>query len=384
VIRTGDVVNLAEQATLGGLLLAPEHFAEVNRWIRGQDFADPWHRKVWTTLREAHAAGAPIAAEPVAAAMVARFGARLADIIRVHDLLRVVPKNPDPRPHARVVVEFGARREIATQGVLLEAGAAIAARDHTSRHLEAMLQIVAAAFTIAGDRWEDATGRHPTTLTRRLPVALRAAAADKDLRRAADKHLTHIPELTSSDVQANEARLIATLASHPTAITPTAAWLAPDTLTNPPWRTVYHALTEMADGGEHIDPVSLAAHLMRSPRRTRSAPDLAELLDAIGAETASVPGHLSRVVAGDQLRRTARTGAATLRAEAADPRIDLGHLLAGGFTLLDCLRDLAAVLPDGAGQPAPTRPRPRRTLRAGPPDHTPDHTLGHGDGPAPR
>ncbi|QTE30058.1 DnaB-like helicase N-terminal domain-containing protein [Pengzhenrongella sicca] len=380
MIRTDDVVHLAEQATLGGLLLAPDHFVEVNRWLRGQDFADPWHRKVWTTLREAHTAGAPIAAEPVAAAMTERFGARLADIVRLHDLVRVVPKDPDPRPHAAVVVEFGARRDIATQGILLEAGAAIAARDHASRHLDAMIQIAGAAFTIAGERWEDATGQHAPTLTERMPAGLRAAAADEELRRAADKHLTAAPELTSADAKANEARLIAALASHPTAITPTSAWLAPEKVTNKPWRTVYYALTEMADGGEHIDPVSLATHVMRVARRTGTAPALIELLATVSAEESSLPRHLSRAVAGDQLRLTARVGAITLRSSAADPRVDVRWLLAQGFAVLNTMHDLAVVLPETPGQPGPTRPSGRTALGAGPPEPTPDR----GDGPARR
>jgi replicative DNA helicase len=377
VIRTDDVVHLAEQATLGGLLLAPDHFAEVNRWIRGQDFADPWHRKVWTTLREAHVAGTPIGAEPVAAAMVERFGTRQADIVRVHDLLQATPKDPDPRPHARVVVEFGARREIAAQGVLLEVGAACAARDHESRHLKSLIQIVAAALALAGERWDDAIGRAAPSVTELLPVSLRAAAADQELRRAADKRLGYLPEPSSSDAAVNEARLIAALASHPTAIAPTAAWLTPESVTNAPWRTVYQALIAMSDGGEHIDPVSLATRAMRGARTSGRAPDLAELLDGISAEAASVPGHLSRVVAGDQLRRTARDGARTLRRGAADPRADLDDVLGQAATILRSMNDLAAVLPYVAGRAGGSNTRQPRALDAGPPNQSPDR----GDGP---
>ena len=75
MIRTDDVVRLAEQATLGSLLINPHHFAEVNTWLRGQDFTDPWHRQVWTLLREAHTAGAPLDALGLGAALRERLPA---------------------------------------------------------------------------------------------------------------------------------------------------------------------------------------------------------------------------------------------------------------------------------------------------------------------
>ncbi|MGV8965228.1 MAG: DnaB-like helicase N-terminal domain-containing protein [Cellulomonas sp.] len=372
MIRTDDVVHLAEQATLGGLLLEPDHFVEVNRWVRGQDFADPWHRMVWTTLREAHAAGTAVGPVELGAQLTERFGSRLADIVRIHDLVRAAPAKPDPRPPARVVVEFGVRRELAAQGVLLEAAAASAALAGSRQQVDVMLRIVAAAFAIAGERWEDAIGRATPTVTGRLSVPLRAAATDLELRRAADKHLTRSPEPVASDAQHYEARLIACLASHPTAIAPTTAWLRPDSLTNPPWRTVYLALRDLAADGRSIDPISLVTEVMRVARTTGVAPAMSEILDAVAAEVPSVPGHLSRIVAGDQLRRTARVGAKALRVAAADPRTAVDDLLVQGFGLLQSMRDLAAALPTREGVPDHDRASQLRALRSEPPSHGAD------------
>jgi hypothetical protein len=351
MIRTDDVAHLAEQATLGGLLLAPAHFVEVNRWLRGPDFADPWHRSVWVALREAHTQGAVLGPVELADHMLRRYESRVADIPRIHDLIRAVPQNPDPRPHARTVAEFGIRREIAGQGVLIEA-AAVGAAIHLEAHqMRSFLRIVGAAFLIAGERWADANG-HPTDhLTDHLPTQLKAGAGDLELRRAADKYLAHASPPDAEQTRTNEARLIACLASHPTAIAPTQAWLRAERLTNRPWATVYTALGEFADDGRTIDPVTLAASVLRVSARTHAAPSLDDLRTAIEAEVCSVPGHLRRFVAADHLRMLAHNGARALRAGAANPGTQVVDLLDTAGVLLQAMTHTSTALPDHIRQP---------------------------------
>jgi replicative DNA helicase len=356
MIRIDDVVSLAEQATLGGLLLEPVHFAQVDTWVRGQDFTDPWHRLVWAALREARAEGRTLNAEGLAADLLRRHGARIADIVRIDDLLAAVPPDPDARPHARVVVEFGVRREIAGQGVLLEAAALSAALHLEARPMQAATRVVAAAFLIAGERWGQANGETVRHLADHLPTQLKASASSLELRRTADKFLTQAPAPDAGVTRANEARLVACLASHPTAIRPTLEWLGPDRLTNKPWRTVYLALEDLAERGQPIDAVSLATAVLRTSRATGTAPDLGELRDAVAGEQASVPGYLRRIVAADQVRLLARAGARALRLGAANPGHQVVDLLETGALLVQGLRDLVAVMPDAAGQP--TGPRP--------------------------
>ncbi|MGV8966591.1 MAG: DnaB-like helicase N-terminal domain-containing protein [Cellulomonas sp.] len=350
MIRTDEVAHLAEQATLGGLLLAPQHFGEVNAWVRGQDFADPWHRQVWVTLRELHTAGTPVSPQGLARALVERVGARLAEIVRIHDLLAVVPKDPDPRPPARTVVDFGVRRDIAAQGVLLEAAALSAAVHLEARPFRASVRIVGAAYLIAGERWLDAHGSPPDAGTGQFPIQMRAAASDLELRRAADKYLSQSPALDPAQAKANEKRLVACLASHPTAITPTQGWLPAERLTNRPWRTVYLALGELADTGHSVDSVSLATTVLRLSRQTGTAPDLGEILAAVGDETPSLPGHLRQLVAADQLRLLAHTGARALREGAANPTTRMPDLLGTAGDLVQDLSALSTALPDVIGR----------------------------------
>lgn len=373
MIATDDVVHLAEQATLGGLLLAPTHFHEINGWLRGQDFTDPWHRMAWVALREADIAGRTVDAEGLAGDLLDRHGPRVADIVRVHDLLAAVPRDPDPRPHARVVVEFGVRREIAAQGVLLEGAAALAAMHLEARPLHAALRIVGAGLLVAGERWAEASGEGSAHLADQLPTQLKAGAASLELRRTADKLVAQAPELGGADLQVNEARLVACLVSHPTAISPTIAWLRPDRLVNKPWRTVYVALGDLADRGQSIDPVSLATAVLRTGRLTGAAPTAGELAEAVVHERISVPGHLRRLVATDHVRQLAHSGAHALRAGAANPGTQIVDLLDTATVLIQSLRQIVSVMPDVAGSGSVAH---MPVLRDGAPWRRPDQERG--------
>ncbi|HWB36058.1 MAG TPA: DnaB-like helicase N-terminal domain-containing protein, partial [Rugosimonospora sp.] len=122
-MRDRDVTDLAEQATLGALLIDPAPLGQIRRWLRPGDFAGQWHEWVYTTLLERHVAGEPIDPVAVGAAMVERFGTRLADQPRLHTLLAATPHAAHAAAYARIVLDGGLRREVAGSGVLLRAGA---------------------------------------------------------------------------------------------------------------------------------------------------------------------------------------------------------------------------------------------------------------------
>ena len=135
-----------------------------------------------------------------------------------------------------------------------------------------------------------------------------------------------------------------------TAITPTQAWLPAERLTNRPWRTVYLALGELADTGHSVDSVSLATTVLRLSRQSGTAPDLSEILAAVGDETPSLPGHLRQLVAADQLRLLAHTGARALREGAANPTTRMPDLLGTAGDLVQDLSALSTALPDVIGR----------------------------------
>ena len=341
-----DVTLLAERSLLGCLLVDATPFRAIDGYVRASDFTDPWHRHVWVAMREAAAAGAPMDTLALGTHMLRKLGGRVADLPRLHLLLHDAPTRPDPVPHARHVVESGVRREIAGQGVLLRATALEGSMWHEGGRVRAALRISGAAVIIAGERWADANGHTTDGLSATIPARLRAGAEDLELRRAAGKFLGDYPGVDRAEVCLHEQRLVASLVNHPTAISPTVAWMRPDQLINRPWATVYSALAQMAASGHHIDQTTVALETARVGRVTGSAPGLPAMLDAIEGERHSVPGHLRQFVAGDHLRVVAVQGAAALRDEAASPDTQVVELLETATAVLQRMDRLSTAFPD--------------------------------------
>lgn len=341
-----DVTLLAERAMLGALLVDPAPLRELDAWVRGTDFSEPWHRQVWISMREAHVAGAPTDALSLGMRMLQRYGPRIADLPRLHLLLHDAPQDPDPRPHARIVVDAGVRRDVDGQGILLRATALEASMSHEGRPLRSALRIAGAAVLIACERWADANGEVTDRLTAQIPARLRAGADDLELRRAADKFVADYPGIDLTEVGRDEQRLVANLATHPTAISPTVAWIRPDQLTNRPWATVYSALAELAAGGQTIDPTMVAMATVRIAHDTGVAPSLPALMNSVDYERTSVPGHLRQIVAGDHLRLAAAQGTEALHQGATSPDVPIVDLLQTATALLHRMQHLSTALPD--------------------------------------
>ena len=341
-----DVTLMAERAMLGALLVDPAPFRELDAWVRGTDITEPWHRQVWVSMREAHLAASPADAVSLGMHMLHRYGPRVADLPRLHLLLHDAPRDPDPRPHARIVVDAGVRRDVDGQGILLRATALEAAMSHEGRPLRSALRIAGAAVLIACERWADANGEVTERLTDQLPARLRAGADDLELRRVADKFVADYPGIDLAEVGRDEQRLVASLATHPTAISPTVAWMRPDQVTNRPWATVYSALAQLAAGGRTIAPTTVAMATVRIARDSGVAPSLPALINTIENERASVPGHLRQVVAGDHLRLVAAQGTEALHEGVTSPDVPIADLLQTATALLHRMQHLSSALPD--------------------------------------
>lgn len=371
MIRTRDVTHLAEQATIGAVMLGPEHFEVINTWTRPHDFTDAWHRRLWQTIRLAAAEHEDLDPHAIGRAMQQRFGKEAA-LHRIVDVLDAVPAGQDdPRPFARCVVDQGVRREIALEGVTIEAGARAAALGHEARPVMWASRVAQATMLVAGERWAQAHGAPDAKVSTPISPQLRALADDLEMRRAADKFVAEDPFPDMEIVRRNEERLIACLATHPAQVAPTMAWLSADRLVNRPWRSVYIALGDLVDRGQAINAVVLAQEVNRVARTEGAAPDLGDLLFELRAEAASVPTHLRANVAGDQVRSLAQAGARVLRAGRDNPGIHVPDLISTGQTVLDALERVASALPARSGAPAPEFPGLARAQSAG---HAPEGT----------
>jgi hypothetical protein len=339
-------VRLAEQATLGALLLAPDAVVAVSGWLRAEDFADPWHRTLYATIRELAAAHRRPAPDVVAQAMIDRHGYRAADAPRILDLLATVPTRPRPAEYAAVVLEASLRRHVACHGVLLQAAALAAALDRNPRVVDTVTAQIDAVAATAQTRWAIAT-RATTATTIPAPAANPMPVGLLPSLVGADRLLSRHPLPDPTAVADREADLTACLVTRPDHLDATTGWLRPDALTSDTWRPVYAALVDLHDTGAPIDPVTVSWRIARTAPANGPGPDPRDLAARVEHATILDPAHAATAVAADQLRLAAHRTAAALRTDAANLGLDLRDLLDTTVLHTRALRRAAAPLHPG-------------------------------------
>lgn len=349
---TRDVTALGEQATLGGLLLDPAPLAGLRQWLRPGDFADTWHGWVFTTLLERHTAHHPIDPVTVGQDMTARYGRRLAALPRLHTLVANTPHAGHVVEYARVVVDAALRREVAGLGVLLRAAAAQTAFDATTAPMAATCNLVDAGLDTAAERWATANGvAHDPVV---VPLALRAAARNGDVRESAARYLDAHPARDLRAEHQHEIDLVGTLIAHPEHIAAVADWLPPQRIGDPAWRLLYATTLELAELGRPVDLITVAATAARYAHHGPDLPTVEELRDVVDAGWLAWPSAVLRAVAADQVRRLADVGADQLSQAAGNPGVQVGDIADTGHLITAALRRTATGLPAaGNTSPAP-------------------------------
>lgn len=353
MLHPEDATRLAEQATLGALMLQPEHLTEVRRWLRAADFADAAHQQIYTLLCERHTAGQPIDPVVTGTELIGRTPGTSSPGVRVHDLLQAVPSASRAPTYARVVAETGLRRETAGLGVLLRAGALQSALSGESVPMTAICTLVDAALDTIARRWDTATATlgAPRETTARTGAPGLAALRNPDLRLGADRLLQTHPGRDLQAEHAHEALLVASLITHPRDIFFVGACLPPQRISSPPWRTVYAALLEQSELGRPVDLVTVATATARLSHHGQPAPTLTELTAAVDAARHTSPRDAERAVWIDQIRRIADHGAHQLTTGAANPGLQLSDLVDTGRLITTALRDGARMLPEHLANP---------------------------------
>jgi hypothetical protein len=339
-------VRLAEQATLGALLLAPDAVVAVSGWLRAEDFADPWHHTLYATIRELDAAHQRPSPDVVAQAMIDRHGYRIADAPRILDLLAAVPTRPRAAEYAAVVLEASLRRQVACHGVLLQAAALAAALDRSPRVVQTVTAQIDAVAEAALTRWAIAT-RATTGTAVPAPVPTPSPVGLLPSLVGADRLLSRHPLPDPYAVADREADLTACLVTHPDYLAAVTGWLRPDALTSDTWRPVYAALVDLHDTGSPIDPVTVAWRIARTAPTAGTGPAPRDLAALVEHATILDPAHAATAVAADQLRLAAHRTAAALRADAGNLGLDLRDLLDTTLLHTRALRRAAAPLHPG-------------------------------------
>jgi hypothetical protein len=356
---------LAEQATLGALLLEPAGLAGLGGWLRPNDFSDPWHAEVYRTIKCLAAAGEPVGAAEVGRDLLARLGPTRADLARVIGLLRAAPPRPDVPTYAVMVLEDSLRRETAAQGVLLRAGALSAVLDGTPRPAQTVAAVVDDTLHSAAERWATATGhsREPRRRISGVPRALGTPNAGTEQALAADRLLRAHPDPMPSEVADHEAALIAALLARPEHLRLVIGWLRPAAMTNRSWRPLYESMVRLHDYRRPIDTVTVLWETQRTSRAGGRGPDPALVHSRADTAVTANPAHLAHQVAGDHLRLTAEAAARSLQSAATNPGLEIADVLGTGHLVTAALRSSAAPLhradPDAhAAGPANVRQLP--------------------------
>lgn len=343
-MRHDDVVRLAEQSTLGALMLRPDSLTPVRAWLRPDDFADLWHAQVYKALLERQPVGG-VDPNSMAAVLVDRLGMRAADLPRFARLLGVTPPHPDPLAYARMVVDGGLRREAAGMGVLLRAAALNAAVDRAAAPLTTTCSIVDAVLENASARWASANGQPHDDVV--VPLHLRAAVRNTGLeaRTAADRYVAGYPARDPDAEVAHVVQLVGALIAHPELVPWVADWLPVSRLLHPGWRVIYGATVELAELGRRVDLATVAWAADQHGHHCPELPTLEDLQAAVDAGRFAYPPEVVGAVAADQVRHLADVGADHLRTAAANPAVLVGDLVDAGHAITTTLRSTAAALP---------------------------------------
>jgi replicative DNA helicase len=349
---------LAERAALGALMLHgdddPAEWA-VLRWLRPDDFHDPWHREVHRALRDQAAAMRAIDARTIGLRLLERLGPTRADLPRVAGLLRATPPHPDAAAYARMVLDTAGRREIAGLGVLLRAGALTATLAGSPRPLHGVTAAVEARIADVEQRWQQA--HQPAVDRGPVPAAVRGRSRSTEVLLGADRLLSAHPVTAPAVTAEREADLIAALINRTAAIDAVRSWLVPDAVTNLAWRPVYAAVLDLDRRGEVIDPVTVLWQVTRGPVAAGCV-TAHQVLARVESVLARDPGHLAHQVAVDHLRLRADTAAAAMRDTAGDRTRALPEVLVAARAENTAVRSAARPL---AG-PAPVRIAPRQSV----------------------
>jgi replicative DNA helicase len=358
--------TLAEQATLGGLLLQPDLLPVVGSWLRPGDFADPWHAAVFRALRETATVRTPITAVRVADTLTSRLDPARADLPRLHGLAAVVPVRPQPLVYARLVLHAAIARQVDQQGVLLRAGAVAAARHASPGDVIGVVRVVQGLLDQQRSRWDLAQSTRRGPAGRSAPTMVGGAASGPDAVAerpdpvAADRFLTAQPPRDPRGEVERERRLVGALLAHPDQAAAVAARLPVPAVHHPGWHAAYATVCDLALTGQPVDVVTVAWTLDHTDqpalagRTTRGTPPnttggrvpVRDLLAAVEAGATLDPQYAAGLVAADALARTADTAAERLHALAVPPLQPVPQLLDQAQALLDPIVSIARALPD--------------------------------------
>ena len=339
--------TLAEQATIGALMLKPDSIGVVQQWLRRSDFSQRWLGDLYVRLRERHHAGDPCDAHSVGLAMLADGrSAPRHTIPRLVDLLQAAPVHPDPIAYARLVLDSGIRREVDGLGVVLRAGALAAANQLNPAPLRNTATEVNGLLRGSLDRWRQASG-----------VAAPGAwvhddgQRSLDLRLGADRFLRAQPNASPAEGVGRERRLVGALIVRPAAAASIGDTLHPEWFVDRRWAAGYAAILDLTATQQQVDAVTVACRAHELSAAFGAAPTSRDVLDAAEHSLTVDPFRAAAAVSADLTVRTAESAAASMGAAARRPGLTVPDVIDTSRTLVAATVTASAGMGSGVQQP---------------------------------
>jgi replicative DNA helicase len=342
----GDARRLAEQATVGGLLLQPAAVGVVEQWLRRSDFTQAWLGDLYLLLRERHHAGEAGDPLSVGRALIAGRSPSTQMIVpRLVDLLQAAPVPPEPLAYARVVLASGIRREVEGLGVVLRAGAMAAARQLDAGPMRQTAAEVDGLLREARERWDRAHGR-----TGAMAPPVEDSRRGLDLRLGADRFLQAQPSVADAEVAERERRLVGALVVRPAAAAAIGQSLHPEWLTERTLAAAYAAILDLTATQQPVDAVTVCCRARELSAAFGVAPSAREVVAAAEESLTTDPFRAAAAVSADVTVRTAQSAAASLSAAAQRPGLGVPDLLDTAHVLVTATVSAAAGMrPAGRG-----------------------------------
>lgn len=345
--------TLAEEATLGTLLLDPPQVATVQGFLRPADFRDTWHRRIYATMLTRQAAGNPMTPQNIHADLV--DAARADDgvrAVRLVSLMEVPPTRPKAARYAALVLEASLRRQVRDLGLLLRAGAVVATADGAGPRAATIgpFAEIGAQLSDARNRWDVA--RAGTFDTPATPDVTALAAGDAhrlETAMAASRLLEAAPPPLPANVAHAELDVLAAVLARPGDLAGVRGRISGSLFSVEAHLATWAAICDLADLGEPIDAVTVCWQTQREEALRGKGIDAEVVLWLSTHPPAGDATRAARTMAALATRTVADRSAQQLAAAAEHPGINVTDLLD------TAARHVAAVQRAITG---PTAPRP--------------------------
>ena len=323
---------LAERATLGTLLVDPAQIVAVQGFLRPADFLHVWHRNIYAAMLTRQIAKDPITPTDIHADLIAAgHPEENRRAVRLVELMEVPPARPKAARYAAMVLEASLRRQVRDLGLLLQAGAVLAAAEHSGRDVAhaGPFREIEAQLRDAHQRWNAAAagGAVDTPITPDVKQLDIAAAHRTNVALRAARLVDAATPPRAGQVLRAELNVLAAVLAVPSKLAAVRMRITGSLFTEATHLATYAAICDLAELGEPIDAITVCWQAQREQTLRGKGLDADALLQLTIDPPAGDPGYHAGVMADLATRTIADRCAQQLAVAAQHPGITVADLL---------------------------------------------------------